>query len=337
LERRVASQTSVTVAYAGLRATGLYRWTEPNGLGSVPQAARPDSRFARYRYTDNSGDSLYHSLQLFARHRLSRGIDFTVSYTYGNSIDTYSQDVGDNSIRNAAPGLAQFPSLINLKGSPSPGFQGDAQSWVPRPVLAERGNSDFDIRHNLTISHVVELPLGRGRRFGSGIPHFLDLLVGGYSLAGLAQLRTALPVYLSAGVDYADVGITTSPRPALRQGEIADLYSRGRHDKTQFLLPKVEADQRLGIPADVTDPYAVTRRNSLFGPGVRFYDLSVIKKIPVREGMQMGMEANFFNVFNRAILGLPVAVLSDARFGRITGTLAGSNPRQVQLGLKLTF
>jgi hypothetical protein len=225
LERRVASQTSVTVACAGLRATGLYRWTEPNGLGSVPQAARPDSRFARYRYTDNSGDSLYHSLQLFARHRLSRGIDFTVSYTYGNSIDTYSQDVGDNSIRNAAPGLAQFPSLINLKGSPSPGFQGDAQSWVPRPVLAERGNSDFDIRHNLTISHVVELPLGRGRRFGSGIPHFLDLLVGGYSLAGLAQLRTALPVYLSAGVDYADVGITTSPRPALRQGEIADLYS----------------------------------------------------------------------------------------------------------------
>jgi len=53
--------------------------------------------------------------------------------------------------------------------------------------------------------------------------------------------------------------------------------------------------------------------------------------------MQLGFEANFFNIFNRAILGPPIAVLSDARFGRVTGTLPGSNPRQVQLGLKLAF
>ncbi len=337
LERKIAAQTSVTVAYAGLRATGLYRWTEPNGLGSVPQAARPDARFARYRYTDNSADSIYHSLQVFARHRFSHGVDFTVAYTYGNSVDTYSQDVGDNSVRNAAPGLAQFPSLINLRGSSAPGFQGDRSSWVPRPVLAERGNSDFDIRHNFTVSHVVELPVGRGRRFGGNMPRALDALLGGFSMAGLAQLRTALPVYLSAGVDYADVGITTSPRPALLQGTLADLYSNGRFDKTQFWLPKAEADRRLGIPASVTDPYAATRRNSLFGPAVRFYDLSVIKKFPIREGMHLGFEANFFNILNRAILGPPIAVLSDSRFGRVTGTLPGSNPRQVQLGLKLTF
>jgi len=337
VERKLAAQTSVTIAYSGLRGTGLYRWTEPNGLGSVPQAARPDTRYARYRYTDNSADSIYHSLQMFARHRFSRGVDFTVSYTYGNSVDTYSQDVGDNSVRNPAPGLAQFPSLINLRGTPAVGFQGDAQSWVPRPILAERGNSDFDIRHNLAISHVVELPVGRGRRLGANMPRALDAVIGGFSLAGLAQLRTALPVYLSSGVDYADVGITTSPRPALRQGSLADIYSNGRFDKIQFWLPKAEADQRLGNPANVLDPYAVTRRNSLFGPAVRFYDLSVIKKFPVRERMQLGFEANFFNIFNRAILGPPIAVLSDARFGRVTGTLPGSNPRQVQLGLKLAF
>lgn len=337
VERRIASQTSVTAAYAGLRATGLYRWTEPNGLGSVPQTARPDQRFARYRYTGNSGDSIYHSLQVFARHRFSRGIDFTVSYTYGRSVDTYSQDVGDNSIRNPAPGLAQFPSLINTKGTPAAGFQGDAQSWVPRPVLAERGNSDFDIRHNLAFSHVWELPVGRGRKIGSGMSRALNYVLGGFSLAGLVQVRTALPVYLSSGIDYADVGITSSPRPALRLGSLEDIYANGRFDKTQFWVPKAEADQRLGVPANVTDPYAVTARNALFGPAVRFYDLSVIKRIPVREGMRLGVEANFFNLFNRAIPGPPVAVLSDARFGRVTGTLPGANPRQIQLGMKLSF
>lgn len=337
VERKLSAQTSITAAYAGLRATGLYRWTEPNGLGSVPQAARPDSRYARYRYTDNSGDSIYHSLQVFARHRLSRGVDFTVSYTYGNSVDTYSQDVGDNSIRNPAPGLAQFPSLINLKGSPAPGFQGDSQSWVPRPALAERGNSDFDIRHNLTLSHIVEMPVGRGRWLGRDMPRALDMIVGGFSVAGMAQIRTALPVYLSSGVDYADVGITTSPRPALLQGSLDDIYSRGAYDKVQFWLPKTEADRRLGIPANVTDPYAVTRRNALFGPSVQLYDLSVIKRIPVNERVRLSFEANFFNVFNRTILGPPVAVLSDSRFGRVTGTLPGTNPRQIQFGLKLMY
>jgi hypothetical protein len=338
LERRLTSHTSVTVAYVGLRATGLFRWLEPNGLGSVPQAARPDSRFARYRFTDNSADSNYHSLQTFARHRFSKGIDFTVAYTYGRSVDTYSQDVGDNSIRNPAPGLAQFPSLINLRGTPAAGFQGDARSWVPRPVLAERGNSDFDIRHNLTISHIVEIPFGRGRKFGANLHPAWNAIAGGWSLAGVAQLRSSLPVYLSSGIDYADVGITSSPRPALRQGfTLDDIYSAGRFDKTQFWLPKAEADLRLGTPSNVTDPFAPTRRNALVGPAVHVYDLSVIKRIQLRESILLGLEGNFFNIFNHAILGAPVAILSDARFGRITGTLPGSNPRQVQLGLKLTF
>lgn len=338
IERQLTSQTSVTVAYAGLRAVDLYRWTEPNGLGSVPLVARPDQRFARYRYTDNTGDSIYHSLQTFARHRFSRGIDFTVSYTYGSSVDTYSQDVGDNSIRNFAPGLAQFPSLINTRATPAAVFQGDAQSWIPRPVLAERGAADFDIRHSLAISHIVELPFGRGRRFANSAPSALNAMVGGWSVAGVANFRTALPVYLSSGVDYADVGITTSPRPALKQGSIADLYTRGgTFDKTQFLLPKAQADTYLGNPANVTDPYAPTSRNAVRGPAVQFYDLSFIKKFALREDWNLGFEANLFNVFNHAILGPPIAVLSDARFGRVTGTLPGSNPRQVQLALKLTF
>jgi hypothetical protein len=144
-------------------------------------------------------------------------------------------------------------------------------------------------------------------------------------------------VYLSEGSDYADVGITTSLRPALKQGTIDDLYSNGRFGRTQFLLPKPEADSHLGIPANVIDPYAVTRRNALRGPAVQVYDLSVAKRIPLRESTQLNFEANFFNIFNHAIFGAPVAVLREARFGRITNTLGGANPRQVQLALKLQF
>jgi hypothetical protein len=276
-------------------------------------------------------------MQAFARHRFTGGLDFTVAYTYGQNIDTYSQDVGDNSVRNPAPGLAQFPSLINLGGTSAAGFQGGGARWVERPILAERGNSDFDIRHNLTVSHIYELPFGRGKRFGDAMHSLLNAFVGNFSLAGFLTLRSGLPVYVSEGSDYADVGVATSPRPALKQGSISDLYANGRYGRTQHLVPKPEIDQYLGIPENVTDPYAVMRRNSLRGPAVQVYDMSVIKKFPISERSILGFEANFFNLLNHAIMGPPVAVVRDARFGRITNTLSGTNPRQIQLALKLTF
>jgi len=337
IEQRLFGNTTVTVSYVGLRATGLFRWEEPNGLGSVPQAARPDPRFARYRYTDNAADSVYNSVQTFARRRFAKGIDFTVSYVYGRSVDTYSQDVGDNSQRNFAPGLAQFPSLINVNGSPASGFQGTSTSWVPRPLLAERGNSDFDVRHNLSISHVIEIPVGRGRHFGRSMGRALDRVIGGFALTGVVSVRSGMPVYLSQGTDYGDVGITTSPRPALLKGSIDDLYSNGSYDKTQYYLPKTLADQYLGIPANVTDPYAVTRRNALHAPPTRVYDFSVNKKVALNERVNLGLSAHFFNVFNHPVLGPPVAVQTDARFGKVTSTLNGTTPRQIQLSLRLAF
>jgi hypothetical protein len=181
---------------------------------------------------------------------------------------------------------------------------------VDRPILAERGNSDFDVRHSLALSHVVEIPVGCGRRFGANLNRGLDAVVGGFSIAGVAVMRSALPVYLSAGVDYADVGITTSPRPALKQGSLNDLYAGGRLDKTQHFLPKADADQYLGIPANVVDPYAVTRRNELRGPFVKSYDVSLIKKFALGESRQLGFEANFFNVFNQASSALPSRFLA---------------------------
>ena len=46
-----------------------------------------------------------------------------------------------------------------------------------------------------------------------------------------------------------------------------DLYARGEQARTQYLIPKAEADTRLGIPAPVSDPYAMMPRNALRAPG----------------------------------------------------------------------
>src|ERR1700738_1252632 len=126
----------------------------------------------------------------------------------------YSTDAGDT----------QYPSLINLGASPGPGFRGGTQV-APRPVSAERGRSDFDVRHSFVISHVVELPIGRGRRWLSGAGGLMEGLVGGYALAGICRVQSGIPANVVVGRDYNSVGDSQQNRPALLGGSLADIYA----------------------------------------------------------------------------------------------------------------
>jgi hypothetical protein len=334
IEQRIDAKTSVTVSYIGSLGRKLYRFEEPNGQGAVPQALRPDTRYSRQRFTTNASSSEYNSFQVLARRRLASGVDFTAAYTFGESKDDYSNDTG---------GTAQAPSLINLGASPSAGFQGGGSLFVPRPVKSDFGFSDFDVRHNFTFSHVIELPFGKGRKFLSNANGLTEALLGGFSLSGVGVWRSGDPFTISLGFDAADIGFSGYPRPALLVGTLQNLYADGRFGKTQYLIPKTgtgsepNADQRLGVPNPITDPFAQIARNSLRSPSVRFYDVSLLKRINISERTNVQLEVNAFNVFNIANFAAPNATLNSATFGRITATRAGTNPRQLQFGVKLNF
>lgn len=184
VEQSLGRETSVTVAYVGGRDRGLVRILEPNGSGAVPQNLRPDPRFSDQRLVANFYRSDYDSLQVQARRRFSKGIDFTVAYTFSRSRDDFSNDRV----------CSRIPSLINLGANPNAaGVQGGGAQFVERPRQADYGRSDFDAPHNLTFSHVIELPFGKGRRYlsgASGLPRLVDAMIGGWSLNGIAVLRS---------------------------------------------------------------------------------------------------------------------------------------------------
>jgi hypothetical protein len=91
------------------------------------------------------------------------------------------------------------------------------------------------------------------------------------------------------------------------------------------------------VPANVTDPFAVIPRNAFYGPLIWYYDASLIKRIAIGRGVNLTAEINTFNLFNRPNFRAPVSDLSSTLFGRITGTAANTNPRQLQIGVKATF
>ena len=84
------------------------------------------------RLTTNAGSSDYHSLQLRFQRRLSHGLQTLVSYTWAHSLDNASQDGT----------VVVTPSTFS---NPS----------------TDRGDSDWDLRHNLAASISYDIPTPR--------------------------------------------------------------------------------------------------------------------------------------------------------------------------------
>jgi hypothetical protein len=330
VQQAVGTSMSVTASYVGLRAEKLFRWREINGGGSVPQSLRPDPKYSDIRTVGNYSSSRFDSLQISATRRFVRGFDVTVAYTYGRSLDDSSQDT---------TGTIQ-QSLINRGASGAPGFQGGGAQFIDYPVSADYSYSDFDIRHVLSVSHVVELPFGSGRHWLRSGSRSVDTLLGGWSLSGLLLYRTGEPFSVFSGVDFNDDGSSATDRPALLSGSPPDLYANGSLGRRQWLLLQRDAQMRLGTPANVTDPFASIARNAFRAPRVLVYDVSMNKQLRLSERLSLRVEANFFNVFNHANFAPPATAnqaLSSSRFGELTVTRTNLTPRQIQFGLKLAF
>jgi hypothetical protein len=327
VEQKLGGDTTVTAAYVGARGRNLFNYVEMNAGSAVPQNLRPDPRYSQLRLQNGGASSNYDALQIFAKRRFAKGIDFTAAYTYAQSKDNASRAFSFNSV----------PTLLNLGGSAATGFQGGGNQWVDRPRAADWGYSDFDLRHALILSHYVELPVGRGRRFLNSGRGIANAVLGGWSYSGILAIRSGSPFDVNLGSDLNDDGFATD-RPMLASGTSLDsIYANGTLDKTQFLIPSAQAQQSLVTPQPVTDPFNAIERNYFHGPLTWAYDTSLAKRFAITERMNLGFEANVFNLFNHTNLGSPNPNVRSAFFGSITGTVGLLNPRQIQLGLKLAF
>ena len=259
VEHQLGRDTSVSAAYVGMRADNIWSQAQPNGFGGFPTAARPDPRFTTQQMIDNLNESRYRALQLTVKRRFASGLDFTVAYTLGESKDNNSRD-----------SFTAFPTFLNSGANPAQGgVQGDGTNFIPRDPRADWGLSEFDVRHNLTIAHLLELPVGRGRALLGNAKGAVNALLGDWSLNGLAVLRSGEPVNVVNGIDFNDDGDATLDRPALIGGSLNDLYRRGKGDITQYLITQAEALTRLATPATV-DPEAMIARNALRAPRIMF-------------------------------------------------------------------
>ena len=117
------------------------------------------------------GNANYNAMQVMLRKKMSQGIQFDFNYTYSKSIDLSS----DATRVDAYSGLGG--SIIN--------------AWSPDQL---RGVSDFDTTQQFNTDFLVELPFGKGKPVAGFAHGFVEGVIGGWQLSGLARWTSGFPV-----------------------------------------------------------------------------------------------------------------------------------------------
>jgi hypothetical protein len=76
-------------------------------------------------------------------------------------------------------------------------------------------------------------------------------------------------------------------------------------------------------------------RGMFRGPGQTNFDLSLVKRIPLRESTNLEFRSEFFNLLNIANFGNPESSMDSPAFGQIQSTTV--NARLIQFALRLAF
>jgi hypothetical protein len=282
-------------------------------------------------YRAAQGFSNYNALTGVVRYRASRGM-VQGSYTWSHMIDNQSDALtGDFFNLN----FTSIQSTADTNGRATFSRQFDPQ--------ADRGNSDFDQRHNLVIFSYWKLPAPFANIKASYI--FRDWMV-----SELAAFRSGFPfTVVGTSIARDGLGQILNNRPNIldpRQTVLSSAIPVPGGE--QLLNPAGFAEAAVGTLGNAG-------RNAFRGPGFYNLDVSVARSISLRwlgEGGSVTFRADAFNLLNHANLGNPDSLFTDpanpsfgfatfGRQGRQSGFPAVSplneTARQIQLSVKLSF
>ncbi len=261
---------------------------------------------------DSNDISFYNSLQLVVKRRINNGLGFQVSYTLSKSNDTRSFDPTFSVVSRAnAQSASSTPFDINNR----------RLNYAP---------SDFDRRHELQGTFVYELPFGRGKMFGGGIPKALDYAIGGWQLAGALNLGSGRPFTVYSGVNsFSNVNQSTADCNGCKRkiGKVV------QESGTNFFF---DAATRALFTTPAPGSTGNTGRNFFIAPRYFQLDMSLSKRFKFTERLSFELRVDARNITNTPSFDLPTATFTSTIFGRIRDGVV-SNARRIQLSGNIRF
>jgi len=313
----------------------------PTGTPANPIATTQlNTNFGRVSEVVWSSDSIFHALELQVSKRMSHGLEAQVSYTYGRSEDTSSGSTDGDQFLNGLTSMFFFDKATR------------------------RGPSDFDVPHNLIASYTWDIPSPKG------VPGFVGGVSSGWELGGIFQISNGTPFTpiispdplgmlgdafaipdrvpgcnpAHGGVNYLNLQCFSLPVAT------PDIAAQCQPFGFVSTLPTNTSPFSAGFPGTCANLFGNAGRNSVIGPRLVNFDMSLVKNthVPrISETFNVQFRVEVFNIFNHANFNAPVSSTGccNAVFnpdgtpatgaGLITSTATTS--RQMQLALKLIW
>ncbi|MEK7409267.1 MAG: hypothetical protein AAB225_29740 [Acidobacteriota bacterium] len=147
---------------------------------------------------------------------------------------------------------------------------------------------DVTPKHRVVVNSLWEVPVGRGKRFLSGVPGPLNHAVGAWKVAWLSSLQSGQ--YFTPGFSGSDPSNTNTSggRPDRTCNGNLPPGQRGLNrwfDTSCFVVPPAGRFGNAGT-------------NILEEPGVHSHNLSVTKRFTLTERLRLEYMAALSNVFN---------------------------------------
>jgi hypothetical protein len=257
------------------------------------------------------------------------------SYTLSHTIDIQSDALAGDFFNLSFTGIG---SSSSTSGRATYARQFDRD--------AERGNADFDQRHNFVL-----------QGYWNPAPLFLAsparVLFRDWNIGTLVAIRSGFPyTLLGTSNVVSGGGLIFSNRPNLIDPANAQIYQPSPASGGVRLL------NRLAFTNAAPSTLGNVGRNAFIGPGFYNLDLAVGRSFALPwlgEGSRLNFRADFFNVLNHANLGNPDTLLGSAgnpnpnfglaTFGRQASQGSGfptlsplnETPRQIQLSVRVQF
>lgn len=255
----------------------------------------------------NSGDANYHAFLLTIRRSFSSGFGFDFNYTWSHSIDNAS---------GAASGAGQFGGVLQ-------------NAFVPS---ANRGSSDFDLRHQFNANLLYQLPFGKGKMFLNSAPTWLNEVVGGWQISSIIRVQSGLPSTIGGDGAFP----TNYWQSALAIPTGSSVPSTGSVTTDQRGVPSLFSSTTATSFYQDAYPGGVGARAIVRAPWQRNVDLSVSKRFNLPwEHHAIEIRGDAYNAFN--FVNFTNVSLSLANPGTFGEFLAAADARVLQLSARYTF
>lgn len=263
VQQELGYDLTATLGYQGSAGHKLIRIVNQNFL------YRNNPKFFAVFFATPDVNSNYNALNANLSRRFSDGFQVQANYRFSKSIDQLSYE--------------------------GPGFA--TNQTYPQDNRTERGLSDFDVKHFLTVSGLYELPFFNKRS------DFIGKALGGFSVTSILTYRTGFP--FTPVVDASTStpgGANLSPvRPQGYAGS-GDTDTSDEAFINGTSIPGGGSSFTVFRQADGTVAPPGIGRNSFRGPGYFNVDMSFVKRTGLPsffgEGANFEVRANLFNIFN---------------------------------------